>query len=72
MYYIIFCEDWCSVVPHLWIDKINKTFQWPPKQAAIAIQKGIPPNSIWSTETYQRIAGSYGNYKQVVNKYNAL
>ncbi|XP_072760468.1 uncharacterized protein [Anoplolepis gracilipes] len=68
MYYIIFCEDWCSVVPYLWINETHKTFQWPPKQAAIAIQKGIPPHSNWSIKSYRRIAGPYDNYKQVVSK----
>lgn len=63
MYYIIFVDDWCSIVPHLWINETTRTFKWPIKQVSTAIKKSLPPNSSWSTKHYRRIAGPYGNYK---------
>ncbi|XP_070513005.1 uncharacterized protein [Cardiocondyla obscurior] len=65
MYNIIFYEDWCSVVPSMWVDKINKMFCWPPKEinATVAIAKGIAPDEKWSTLQYRRITGPYETYK---------
>lgn len=71
MYYVIFCEDWCSVVPELWIDMKNKTFRWPPKEikSATAIQKGVLPNDSWIRQSYRHVIGPYGNCKQVIHKH---
>lgn len=64
MYYVIFYENWCWVIPKIWVNKKENTFQWPPKEikGTIAIQKGIPVGDNWSQQTYKRILGPYGTY----------
>lgn len=65
MYYVIFCDDWCSTVPKLWVDLKNKTFYWPPKEINTtgAIIKNIGPSDNWNMEVYRRIIGPYSNYQ---------
>lgn len=73
MYYIVFYESWCSVVPKLWVDFKNKTFEWPPKHENIRtfILKHAQPNEKWSTLYYRRITGPYGNYTSMfILRYN--
>jgi len=45
MYYVIFYNDWCSIVPHTWVNIENEMFHWPPKVMNIreAIIKMIHP-----------------------------
>lgn len=64
MYYVIFYDDWCSTVPQLWVNLMNKTFQWPPKEInpTGAIIKSIRPGDNWNMQVYRRIIGPYSNY----------
>lgn len=62
MYYVVFCEDWCSTIPAVWLNMNNQTFQWPPKAMKItsAIRKGIPCTADWNNKTYKRVIGPFG------------
>jgi len=64
MYYIIFFENWCSIVPNIWVNLKERTFKWPPKNENVrtAIIKRTYPNEKWSALQYRRIAGPYSNY----------
>lgn len=64
MYNIIFFENWCSIVPNIWVNIKERTFKWPPKNENVraAIRKNTSPNEKWSTLQYRRIAGPYSNY----------
>lgn len=70
MYYIIFFNDWCSIVPEIWLNLEEKTFLWPPKEINVtkAITKNIKPKSNWIKRIYRRITGPYSNYKQLYYK----
>ncbi|KAL6416913.1 hypothetical protein ACFW04_013089 [Cataglyphis niger] len=61
MYYVIFCDDWCSIVPRSWVDLKNKTFYWSPKE--INATEAIIKNSNWNMLVYRRIIGPYKTYE---------
>ncbi|KAL6423081.1 hypothetical protein ACFW04_010512 [Cataglyphis niger] len=65
MYYVIFCDDWCSTVLRSWVDLKNKTFYWPPKEinATGATIKNINPSDNWNMQVYRRIIGPYKTYE---------
>lgn len=66
MYFVAFCEDWCSTVPEKWIDKGKKLIKWPPKNEniTIATKKGISPKSNWGSVKYTKLLGPYGKFFQ--------
>jgi len=68
MYYVIFYNDWCSIVPHTWVNIENEIFHWPPKEKNIrgAIIKMIHPSDTWSMHKYRHIIGPYSNYNEIM------
>lgn len=75
MYYVIFYDDWCSVVPNNWVDIDKKVFYWPPKEINVTVKtltKKIPPNHNWTIQIYRRILGPYSNYNSNILKYILL
>lgn len=64
MYYVVFSDNWSSVMPASWIHIKEKTYRWPPKELnpTKAILRKRDPNSNWTKKNYRRIIGLYGNY----------
>ncbi|XP_044734040.1 uncharacterized protein LOC123296576 [Chrysoperla carnea] len=64
MYFVVFCEDWCSTVPENWIFIEEKVVKWPPKNDNVtaACKKNIKPNNNWLTKKYTRLFGPYKTY----------
>lgn len=61
MYFVVFCENWCSTVPESWIFVKEKVVKWPPKNDNVtaACKKNIKPNNNWLTKKYTRLFGPY-------------
>lgn len=68
MYYVIFFDDWCSIVPDVWVDVKARTFKWPPKEINVrrAAQKNIFPCDDWDVQQYRRIVGPYDYYETAI------
>lgn len=67
MYYIIFWEQYCQVVPECWVNFREKTFKFPSSKYNItnAIKKKIDPGDDWNVYSYYKILGSYDTFNKV-------
>lgn len=64
MYFLIFWDEYCQVVPRCWVDFTKQIFQCPPSKYNItnAIKKKIKPANDWNVYNYRRIVGPYDGY----------
>lgn len=62
MYNVVISADWCSVVPHSWINKDSMSCLWPLNTSNItkAVQKKINPDKSWKSTPVKYILGPYG------------
>lgn len=64
MFFVVFCDVWCSTVPESWLNKENTTVRWPPKNenATTAAIKQFKPKKDWQAMNYSRLLGPYSMY----------
>ncbi|KAH0548488.1 hypothetical protein KQX54_001580 [Cotesia glomerata] len=64
MFFVVFCDVWCSTVPESWLNIKNTTVGWPPKNenpTAAAIKQSKPMKD-WQAMNYSRLLGPYKTY----------
>lgn len=59
MYYVVFWEQYCQVVPECWVNFCEQTFTLPSSKHNIssAIKKRITPGNNWEIYNYHKILG---------------
>ncbi|XP_036142753.1 uncharacterized protein LOC118645552 isoform X3 [Monomorium pharaonis] len=64
MYYVIFWDEYCQIIPHCWLNISDNTFQHPPSTCNMtkAIKKKINPGNDWKTSSYRTLLGPYDTY----------
>ncbi|XP_046481737.1 uncharacterized protein [Neodiprion pinetum] len=64
MYFVAFCEDWCSTVAKSWVDEDTKLIKRPPQNenATTACKRRIDPKSNWLQIKYTRLLGPYKTF----------
>ncbi|XP_032669419.1 uncharacterized protein LOC116843252 [Odontomachus brunneus] len=66
MYYVITCDNYCSVVPDIWVNLSEKTFAFPTTgtNATSAIKKKIRSEDDWNIYENRKILGPYDSYER--------
>lgn len=66
MYYVIIWDQYCSVVPDIWINLKEKTCAYPSSGINVtnAIKKRINATDDWDVCNYRQILGPYNTYEK--------
>ncbi|XP_025159213.1 uncharacterized protein LOC105184306 isoform X2 [Harpegnathos saltator] len=64
MYYVVFWDEYCQVVPDSWVNFNAKTFTFPlsKKNITNTIKKKISPGNDWNISHFHKILGPYNTF----------
>lgn len=73
-YFVIFCHDFCNLVPTNWVNSESKKVFWPPKHVKFNKHKMhlLQPNDDWPTYAYHKCLGPFGASFLMLNIYQVL
>ncbi|XP_067207251.1 uncharacterized protein [Linepithema humile] len=60
-YYVVLCEDFCSLVPEHWVHLDHKFILWPPKNMKFIRKKMhvLQPDDRWIKYEYRKLLGPF-------------